>query len=1036
VLSRRVELALLAAVIALAAFFRFYRFFAFPPGIWFDEGVTGVDALYIINEDHFTVWRDTNFGRPTLYVYLLAASFTMFGHTVFALRVVPALAGLAAVVVFYFLCRRITSAVPALAATALFATSRWAVSFSRISWEAAMVPLFATMSAYLLIKALDTRNRLYFAFAGATLAAGLYTYVAFRIVPVVMLMFVVYAGITEWKLIRRSVVGLLVYAGGFLIVIAPLAHFSVTHSDQVLSRTREINVFREIDAQNSWEPLRYNIRANIQLLNVRGDPNGRHNIPGAPMVDEITAALFVLGLAVAAASVWNWRRGGVALWYALALLPGVLTISRENPSAIRTIGALPPLYLLIGLALATLHRAFAQTRAGLAVFGALSLSLVGASGAINYYDFFERQAPHRYTYDGFTPAYMQVGEIIAERGESEHMHISNQFAGHPAVTLLADGTPYLRYNPSTELVFASGELPHVLIADERQFGIIPTLRRLYPQLAVDEHRDPFGRTPFVRLTLPTQDLAALHELPLKITRPSGITEETRGRLDRSWTVDDLSAGPLLVSWEGYYWSTGTEGALAFQLVASGPVSIEIDGERFEVSSGRLTSPAVDWPPGEHHIRIAARIERPGSIAAYVNRVASGAADALYATSAGERGFRVLYREGEDFAAEPMARTHVPFGVPVPRYGPAGAVEYQGVLDVPEPGKYGFALDGFSAQLFVDGQIVVDDGGVHSPLRAEGFMYLERGEHLVSVPYTVAGNTPVLAIYMQRPAEAWRIVDGGEFRVPPADYVQPGLVRLTPDASWGPDGERHFDGVDGARSVGAFSDGSIAVATKDRIALVSLEGLVTSVIDDAGEDIFDVAALDDGDIVAIDSTLRAIIFLHPDGSLRARYEIRSGAGVGAAADRVYAASPNGGLVYRVTLADGRLDAVTILELKQPADIAVAPDGAIYIADFETSRILRSDDGMTVAESFTGVRGSGVQVPHLAVSGDLLLVTDPIFRRVLIYDRATGRQRGVYIFPAGVDVLPGGIAAAPDGHVYVADVIGGGVYRFTQTLAAPP
>ncbi len=1038
VLPRRVEHSLLAAVVAIAAFFRFYRFFDFPPGIWFDEGVTAVDALYILNEDHFTVWRDTNFGRPTLYLYLLAGSFTVFGQTVFALRVVPAFAGLAAVVVFYLLCRRITGPVPALLATALFATSRWAVSFSRISWEASMVPLFATMSAYFLILALETRTRFYFALAGATLAAGLYTYVAFRIVPVVMLMFLVYAGITEWRLIRRSIAGLLLYGIAFLVVIAPLAHFSITHSEQVLSRTREINVFREIDVEDSWEPLRFNIRANIQVMNVRGDPNGRHNIPGTPMLDEVTAALFVLGLAVGAASIWNWRRGGVALWYVLALVPGALSISTENPSAIRTIGVLPPLYLLIGLALATMHRAFAPTRAGLALFAALSLWLVGTCAAINYHDFFERQAPHQYTYDGYTPAYMQVGEMIGERGGSERYHISHQFAGHPAITLLADGTSYERYNPGTELIFEGGGQPHVLIADERQFGIIATLRRLYPQMTVDEHRNPFGRTSFVRLTLPIQDLAALHELPLTITRPSGITEETRGRLDRSWTADDLSEGPFLASWEAHYWSTGTEGAVSFQLVNGGPVSIEIDGERFESSSGELIPPPFSWPPGEHHIRIEARIERPASIASYViaNQGRSGAADALYGTSAGDRGFRVLYREGEDFAADAIERSHIPFAVPVARYGSAGGIEYQGILDVPGSGSYSFALDGYSSQLVVDGQIVVDNGGAHSPQRVEGVIELEGGEHLVSVQYTVAANEPVLGIYMRRPAEDWSVVDGSEFRVPAADYVPPGLVRLTPDASGATDGVRLIDGLDGVRSIDVFSDGSIVVATKDRIALVSSEGAVTSVIEDVGEEIFDVAALADGGIVAMDAATRAMIVLNPDGSVRARYELQSAAGVGGAADRVYAASPNGGLVYRVTLADGRLDASMIPELRQPADIAVAPDGAIYIADLETRNILRSDDGVTVAASFAGVRGSGLQLPHLAVSADLLFVTDPIFRRVLIYDRATGRQRGAYHFPAGVHAEPRGVAASPDGRVYVVDVIGGGVYRFTPTLTAPP
>jgi hypothetical protein len=67
VLTIRWELALLAAIVGLAAFFRFFRFTEFPPGLWYDEAINGTDALSIIDRDHLTVWRSSNFGHSTLY---------------------------------------------------------------------------------------------------------------------------------------------------------------------------------------------------------------------------------------------------------------------------------------------------------------------------------------------------------------------------------------------------------------------------------------------------------------------------------------------------------------------------------------------------------------------------------------------------------------------------------------------------------------------------------------------------------------------------------------------------------------------------------------------------------------------------------------------------------------------------------------------------------------------------------------------------------------------------------------------------------
>jgi len=123
---RRVELALLVLIVAVAAFFRFYRLLSFPPGLWFDEGVVGTDAIYIIERDHFTVWQETNYGKATPYLYLVAASIKMFGYTVFAMRIVPAIAGLAAVVAY-----RLAGATAAWTAGLLVALSPLQVQFGQ-----------------------------------------------------------------------------------------------------------------------------------------------------------------------------------------------------------------------------------------------------------------------------------------------------------------------------------------------------------------------------------------------------------------------------------------------------------------------------------------------------------------------------------------------------------------------------------------------------------------------------------------------------------------------------------------------------------------------------------------------------------------------------------------------------------------------------------------------------------------------------------------------------------------------------------------
>ena len=230
--------------------------------------------------------------------------------------------------------------------------------------------------------------------------------------------------------------------------------------------------------------------------------NGRHNLPGAPMVDDVTAALFILGLGASLWSFRNWRRGSLALWLGLSLVPGALTLRIENPSAIRAIGALPPLYLLVGLAVATVYRPLAATRNGLLVFGALAIALVGGSTALNYDEFFRQQRHDKDVYGGFTPVYAKVGELVANNADSHRVYVSQKFYSFNAVAFLAHGKRYSPYTAANDVVFPRGEQDVLLILDDNQVAVVDALRRLYPNLRRVDEVDPFGHPEYARCDHP------------------------------------------------------------------------------------------------------------------------------------------------------------------------------------------------------------------------------------------------------------------------------------------------------------------------------------------------------------------------------------------------------------------------------------------------------------------------------------------------------------------------------------------------------
>jgi 4-amino-4-deoxy-L-arabinose transferase-like glycosyltransferase/streptogramin lyase len=1036
-LPRSWEIGLVIAVIALAAFFRFWQFLSFPPGLWYDEAVNGTDAYSIMDGDRLTVWRSSNFGHSTIFFYLLIVSFKLFGYTLFAMRFVPAMAGMAAVVGFYFLARWLLGAVPAIVATALLAVSRWAVTFSRISWEASLQPVLEIMAVYFLVRGLEKRtNYLYFFMAGGSLAAGIYTYLAFRFVPFVLLFFLLYIAAAQWRLLWSNRAGLVVYAVSFLVVIAPLGQFALRNQDLFLARTRDINVFNEIDDKDSYQPLRDNIRASIEMMNVKGDLNGRHNLPGAPMVDEVSGALLVLGFAAASWSLLNWRKATVAGWFVLALVPGVFTISIENPSAIRGIGAIPPLYLLVGLAVATLYAPLRRSARGRWVFGATALAIVGGAAAINYYDLYERQANDRRVYEAFTPEYTQVGQIIADRAGKERVIVSRQFSGHQAVTVLTRGKKFDPYVVPQQLVLPATDSDVLLILDAEQFGMLPTLRTLYPNLRQDDYVDPYDRVFFTRITIPRSDIAQLHQLSM---RRNGQAET--GTLDREWTEADVAPGPIEVSWEGYLWS-GQPRSGTFRLQVPGEgATLTLDGAPVPLDADGRSGP-VDLTLGEHRFSVSARITTPGKVKLeFADAGASGPAiaDALYNVSTGDRGFLVLYRSGNDFSNAVTDQGRVPFPVPVPVLAQKNAIEYVGVINLSQSGEYGFALTGkSSAQLFIDGELVVDNGGGHGRTRVESSASLRAGQHTISIQYTTTEEANWVAA-MKVPEGDWKDIETSDVSYPEGPYRPPATVTLEPDPAWP---RKTLSDLEKPSSIVRLSQSEMAVAGKGRVVILNEQSEVVRRFDVEGaSQIVDMDRAPDGRLVVLDGPARAIIMLDPASGAAERVPVTgnlpTAAGLDVSGDSIYVVSPSGGGVYAVPLAGGAMRQLEIslpetpIRARQPSDIAIDDSGVIYITDFEGKTIIRSPDGVE-GRAFRGVGGTGEQLPHIDIEGDLVFVTDPTRARLLVYDR-TGKQRGVYTFSGRPAPNPVGLDATPDGRVYIAD-ISGAILRMTVTV--PP
>src|SRR5207237_6291543 len=96
-------------------------------------------------------------------------------------------------------------------------------------------------------------------------------------------------------------------------------------------------------------PLWNNIEKHVLMFNIQGDGNGRHNLPGAPELERVTAALAVLGFVIVLARVRQPEFAIVLVWWVVALLGGILTLAFEAPQSLRAADAMVPATIFAAL---------------------------------------------------------------------------------------------------------------------------------------------------------------------------------------------------------------------------------------------------------------------------------------------------------------------------------------------------------------------------------------------------------------------------------------------------------------------------------------------------------------------------------------------------------------------------------------------------------------------------------------------------------------------------------------------------------------
>jgi 4-amino-4-deoxy-L-arabinose transferase-like glycosyltransferase len=295
---------------ALALFMRLNNFGDLPFGIWFDEAEAGLEARRMV--------QDANY-RPVFYPtinvtgYVLAAyalALHWLGDNIYSMRLVSTFFGVGSVLAAYLFGRELRGVRFGLILALLVAVARWHVNFSRIAMTGIDAPFFEFLSLFFLTRLLR-RGRLRDAlWAGLTLGVGLMFYTAFRLYVVAILLFVVVVGLRWWPQLlaalrqdgwRRYLGAIGIILASSWLVVMPMVKFGLDNPKAFWYRTRQISIFTKRDQANLGQALWDSTSTHLLMFNFKGDKNGRHNLPGEPMLDPAMGVLFVLGFGLALA---------------------------------------------------------------------------------------------------------------------------------------------------------------------------------------------------------------------------------------------------------------------------------------------------------------------------------------------------------------------------------------------------------------------------------------------------------------------------------------------------------------------------------------------------------------------------------------------------------------------------------------------------------------------------------------------------------------------------------------------------------------
>ncbi len=237
------EIALVVGLLVLAGALRIPLLESFPSGIHGDEGEFGTIAAAVAHHHGPAPFGVAFLGDPALYLYVVAPFVAALGSTMEAIRLPSALFGTVTIPFLYFQVRDLFGRRAAVIATFLLATSTVHIHFSRLAINVIEVPLFASLSLWLLARGISQRDDRWYVLAGMAGGLGLYFHFGARMIPLILVLVLLGQFAFERSDWRRWLRGTVLTGIGGLLALSPMITHVIGNPEEFVGHMAERGIW-------------------------------------------------------------------------------------------------------------------------------------------------------------------------------------------------------------------------------------------------------------------------------------------------------------------------------------------------------------------------------------------------------------------------------------------------------------------------------------------------------------------------------------------------------------------------------------------------------------------------------------------------------------------------------------------------------------------------------------------------------------------------------------------------------------------------